>query len=1036
MRRERQPLNSSLSGLSLFVLLFFMIFVGCDSEESSQRDMLFSDGDMDVEPQDMMAVGGVEVDAETVIDLSFVDMNGPTDQGLMDLAVPDLEVIDMEPPPPACANGLDDDEDGATDYPRDVGCSSEEDDDEVDPDLFECEDELDNDEDGLVDLDDPSCGSPLDPSERSVCGPHEAFDISYRRQIIVDSEGQPVAFEACRSNDAPEQVFVFTLRQPVEYLYLSTEGSAFDTLLSVRRDCDDPSSEVACNDDVTGAGGPTSSAIQLDSPALGEYYVIVDGYGQSSGRVVLSIEAGLSEGDPCPVDEGPFVCPRGQACNEEGVCAPAVCSDQEDNDGDERADYPADPGCESPEDQDETDPMPVPECGDGEDNDRDGLTDFPNDPECDASSDNREGRSPVCDDRIDNDRDGLVDFPNDPGCRDPEDSSEYNPPACNDSLDNDEDGLIDYPADPGCAREDDESERDPRDAPQCADGVDNDEDGLTDYPEDALSCRSASDGTEDDPCQRRIFRDITGQTSARGNHNNETNDFGGSCGGDEEAESLLVWRVSADRPLASLNLTTRNSEAILALYVRDRCEDLNEIACTTTSSPLEVGPRAAGEDVYIFVDSRFFPGIWRVQFDAKLAEGARCDPEGIPGERWQCGSGLICLEEFAGFSRCIRPQCNDQQDNDGDGAIDYPNDPGCLSSDDHSEVTPDPLPACANDVDEDRDGLFDFGEDPDCQSAADDFEGPACRDGIDNDEDGRTDFSADGFGDLNCQCENDPTEDISEPACSDGCDNDGDGLIDGNDPGCQGPQDNNEFNELACRDLIDNDEDGLTDFPNDPGCEQPSDPDENDPDPLPACGDGVDNDGDGRTDFGEDDGCQSAADDEEEGICDLSPLSVDESGIGSGDTSMASGSQVGSCAFGNAPEVLYYFEPPHPVDLTISTLGSQFNTVLYARSTCQAQTQCLPDDQECTPQATELACSQDTATGTESELQLSAVSDPLYLFVDGFGTQSGAYQLSISGQYLAGGRCTLTGPTFLTCPDLHRCLIDEGDGELRCLPDP
>ena len=275
--------------------------------------------------------------------------------------------------------------------------------------------------------------------------------------------------------------------------------------LSLRRDCEDSSSEVACNDD-GGGQGMTYSAVRLDQPALGDYYIIVDGYGESAGRVVLNIEAGVAEGEPCPEEGGALVCPRGQACNYAGVCAPAECSDLEDNDNDDRSDYPSDPGCDSPEDQDEQDPEVLPECGDLSDNDGDSLIDFPNDPECESASDSREGPDPDCSDRQDNDRDGLIDFPDDPGCEAIDDNSEYNAPACDDGIDNDEDGQIDFPNDAGCSNAEDESERTPGTPPQCADGIDNDGDGLIDFPEDAISCQYAADSSEDNPCDRREFR--------------------------------------------------------------------------------------------------------------------------------------------------------------------------------------------------------------------------------------------------------------------------------------------------------------------------------------------------------------------------------------------------------------------------------------------------------------------------------------------------------------------------------------------------
>ncbi len=64
---------------------------------------------------------------------------------------------------------------------------------------------------------------------------------------------------------------------------------------------------------------------------------------------------------------------------------PAACADGLDNDGDGLVDFPADPGCASSSDTDETDAPPPPPpaaCADGLDNDGDGLTDYPADPGC------------------------------------------------------------------------------------------------------------------------------------------------------------------------------------------------------------------------------------------------------------------------------------------------------------------------------------------------------------------------------------------------------------------------------------------------------------------------------------------------------------------------------------------------------------------------------------------------------------------------------------------------------------------------------
>ena len=68
--------------------------------------------------------------------------------------------------------------------------------------------------------------------------------------------------------------------------------------------------------------------------------------------------------------------------------------------------------------------------------------------------------------------------------------------------------------------------------------------------------------------------------------------------------------------------------------------------------------------------------------------------------------------------------CHDGRDNDGDGAIDYPDDPGCYTVLQASEVDDCPdgptCPACGNGVDDDDDGLVDFPDDPGCVAASDD----------------------------------------------------------------------------------------------------------------------------------------------------------------------------------------------------------------------------------------------------------------------------------------------------------------------------
>ena len=74
-----------------------------------------------------------------------------------------------------------------------------------------------------------------------------------------------------------------------------------------------------------------------------------------------------------------------------------------------------------------------------------------------------------------------------------------------------------------------------------------------------------------------------------------------------------------------------------------------------------------------------------------------------------------------------KPECSDGIDNDGDGLIDYPHDPGCSSGGDLTEnksvggssKQPVNKPECSDGIDNDGDGLIDYPHDPGCVSSND-----------------------------------------------------------------------------------------------------------------------------------------------------------------------------------------------------------------------------------------------------------------------------------------------------------------------------
>ena len=106
----------------------------------------------------------------------------------------------------------------------------------------------------------------------------------------------------------------------------------------------------------------------------------------------------------------------------------------------------------------------------------------------------------------------------------------------------------------------------------------------------------------------------------------------------------------------------------------------------------------------------------------------------------------LCVDaEFVGPSAEVCPQCRNSLDDDMDGLVDYPNDPGCEARGDLSEEDGNTPPPCYDEADNDRDGLVDYPFDPGCRSAGDlDEADPAidsqCSNGVDDDGDMIIDF--------------------------------------------------------------------------------------------------------------------------------------------------------------------------------------------------------------------------------------------------------------------------------------------------------
>lgn len=466
---------------------------------------------------------------------------------------------------------------------------------------------------------------------------------------------------------------------------------------------------------------------------------------------------------------------------------------------------------------------------------------------------------------------------------------------CRNEIDDDFNGLTDFPYDPGCDDPFDRSERPALQQPTCSDEIDNDQDGLTDFPND-LGCLYAGDLSEEDLCGQGVQMDffptgigeIFGNTATGG-----SNRFYGSCGGANIREQVYLYQQPFSAKVTFSVNHPETTQPTLIHIRRDQCfregandpndnEDrnwFNEIGCSTrtgdqTKATLIVESMPPGQ-YFIFVDhpdGLGGPFKLSVQFERlppSCQNGLDDDGDGfIDGEDLGCSSRQDDLEsdDLIIDETTVLPACFDLEDNDNDGLIDYPLDPGCEFKLDSDELDPERLPACANGRDDDRDELIDL-DDPGCYAAADQVEQDErpvaqCFNNYDDDLDGLIDYP----NDPDCFTKGDLSEynDQRSIECADGVDNDEDNFIDYPfDPGCLSAADYSELNQEplpACANGLDDDEDGKIDFPAEPGCLSASGLSEEDPSPLPACANGVDDDRNQLVDWPEDPQCVSASD--------------------------------------------------------------------------------------------------------------------------------------------------------------------------------
>ena len=344
-------------------------------------------------------------------------------------------------------------------------------------------------------------------------------------------------------------------------------------------------------------------------------------------------------------------------------------------------------------------------------------------------------------------------------------------------------------------------------------------------------------------------------------------------------------------------------------------------------------------------------------------------------------------------------RCSNGRDDDEDGLIDYPADPGCAYAADPREVDGGDISQCADGRDNDRDGIIDWPFDVGCVDAVDDDESdplelPQCNNRIDDDGDGLVDFPED----PGCGWTADPREvdPVLLPACGNGVDDDEDGLTDyPEDRGCLFAGGRSEVDAFdppqRCEDGVDNDGDGLVDG-QDPGCENVDDDDEADPDELPLCGNDIDDDEDGLIDWPADPGCQARGDLGEAQTCrpELEVQTIENGGSIRGETLEDGADNFRNrCGGREAPDAVYRYVVDTPIDrLTFSADNefTDFPVILSVRRDCEE------------PLST-LACAGDFRTPEPTITIEQPEVGEYFVFVDGGGPERWVSQGGLQSVY-------------------------------------
>lgn len=525
---------------------------------------------------------------------------------------------------PVCSDGRDDDADGKTDYPLDPGCATPTDDTEADdcptgPNCPKCANGMDDDGDGFTDYPaDLECSSAGQTTE-AACPPEldgvPRITAATTNGAIVATDHNDLA-PSCGSN-GKDKAFSIVLPK-LKSFTADTNGSAFsDPTLSLwNAAC--AGMNLVCNDD---SGDGLEALITQPNVLAGTYVLLFDSRSTTTtGTFKINVSGTIAMGDSCEATlGGAFTCEVGSICKGASgakKCEVAACNDTMDNDADNKTDYPNEPGCASPSDDDETD---------------------------------------TC--------------PNGAGC-----------PKCGNGIDDDGDTNIDYPLDTTCASAASDNEL----------------------------CRAT------EPVAVVTAKNFVGNTATA------TNDVQLMCvtatGGNDltyqfDLPNMDSFKVDLGTPAPAT--------ANMALELLPSTCGEPAISCTTTNAVTATN-LAAGR-YFVAVDNEgTTAGAFTATVSGVIKSNSSCESPLFTAGAFTCAAGTTC-KGTPGARVCTPAQCNDGVDNDGDGKMDFPAEPGCTSSSDDDETDTCPgagCPACSNGIDDDSDGRMDYPTDGACVSAS------------------------------------------------------------------------------------------------------------------------------------------------------------------------------------------------------------------------------------------------------------------------------------------------------------------------------